>query len=128
MTLTKSTKRNHQHGLVKHTVYVHVHVPSQPAPFFYFFDTHPWLLGTKLLLDLKMILIDFIFFIIDVNECLSNTHNCHERAICINTIGSYNCSCEPGLAGDGIRHCNGNILYAFPFIIVHISNTNSLAR
>ena len=32
--------------------------------------------------------------------------NCDENAQCINTVGSFNCSCNPGYSGDGIT-CNG---------------------
>lgn len=37
----------------------------------------------------------------DIDECASG-HNCHKDAICTNLPGSYNCSCKPGLYGDGI--------------------------
>ena len=33
--------------------------------------------------------------------------------MCINTEGSYNCSCKPGYSGDG-QVCTGEIL--FPFV------------
>jgi len=38
----------------------------------------------------------------DVDECTLNTDNCSENAECINTVGSYNCSCLVGFTGDGI--------------------------
>eukprot|EP00735_Rhodelphis_limneticus_P003610 TRINITY_DN15099_c0_g1::TRINITY_DN15099_c0_g1_i1::g.25034::m.25034 TRINITY_DN15099_c0_g1::TRINITY_DN15099_c0_g1_i1::g.25034 ORF type:complete len:472 (-),score=59.24,sp/Q9TV36/FBN1_PIG/45.10/5e-06,EGF_3/PF12947.2/3.2e-08,EGF_3/PF12947.2/3.7e-08,Laminin_G_3/PF13385.1/2e-14,Laminin_G_3/PF13385.1/1.5e+03,EGF_CA/PF07645.10/1e+03,EGF_CA/PF07645.10/5.5e-10,EGF/PF00008.22/0.12,EGF/PF00008.22/0.00048,EGF/PF00008.22/1.7e+03,EGF_MSP1_1/PF12946.2/6.3e+02,EGF_MSP1_1/PF12946.2/0.0071,cEGF/PF12662.2/1.9,cEGF/ len=35
------------------------------------------------------------------NECTSGTHNCHSKASCLNTNGSYECSCNSGYAGNG---------------------------
>ena len=41
----------------------------------------------------------------DVNECELGTHNCSQ--ICIDSIGSYTCDCDPGyeMDSDG-RTCN----------------------
>ena len=40
---------------------------------------------------------------IDLNECLDLDNDCDTvNGYCINTIGSYNCSCSPGYAGDGV--------------------------
>ena len=47
--------------------------------------------------------IELYFFFIDVDECLANTHECHEDALCNNKIGSYNCSCKPGYEGNGFN-------------------------
>ena len=43
-------------------------------------------------------------FIIDIDECADNTNGCTQT--CVNTRGSYSCSCDPGyrLASDG-RSC-----------------------
>lgn len=39
---------------------------------------------------------------VDINECIRGTHDCHYAAAgCINTIGSYMCSCYQGYQGDG---------------------------
>ena len=32
----------------------------------------------------------------DVDECFTQTHNCHTHAMCTNTIGSFECACGPG--------------------------------
>ncbi|XP_022780858.1 uncharacterized protein LOC111322081 [Stylophora pistillata] len=37
----------------------------------------------------------------DVNECTEELHSCSADAVCTNTKGSYNCTCNPGYSGDG---------------------------
>ncbi|XP_068706659.1 uncharacterized protein [Montipora foliosa] len=37
----------------------------------------------------------------DVNECTASSPVCHVNATCNNTLGSYQCTCKPGYAGDG---------------------------
>ena len=51
----------------------------------------------------------------DINECTSRSHNCAQ--VCINTAGSFTCSCNSGhtLAADG-HSCTG---------IVHVSISNN---
>ncbi|XP_078374669.1 uncharacterized protein LOC144658185 isoform X1 [Oculina patagonica] len=39
----------------------------------------------------------------DVDECATGNHTCHLTADCINTIGSFNCSCRSGYNGTGIN-------------------------
>ena len=46
-----------------------------------------------------------ICFSTDVNECVEGLHGCDRNAICDNTVGSYNCTCRPGLIGDGRNSC-----------------------
>ena len=48
-----------------------------------------------------------LFLVVDVDECLWNSYSCHIEAFCVNTKGSYNCSCNPGLSGDGKTKCDG---------------------
>ncbi|XP_068704764.1 fibrillin-2-like [Montipora foliosa] len=37
----------------------------------------------------------------DVDECTASSSVCHENAACNNTLGSYQCTCKRGYAGDG---------------------------
>ena len=46
-------------------------------------------------------------------ECEHRLDNCDEQATCIDTIGSYTCSCNSGWTGNGFS-CEGNsILYHY---------------
>ena len=45
----------------------------------------------------------------DIDECASGTHDCSSVALCLNTAGSYNCSCHDGYDGDGFN-CTGTLL------------------
>uniref|UniRef100_A0A8D2P233 Signal peptide, CUB domain and EGF like domain containing 3 n=1 Tax=Zosterops lateralis melanops TaxID=1220523 RepID=A0A8D2P233_ZOSLA len=42
--------------------------------------------------------------VLDVDECVEGTDNCHIDAICQNTPKSYKCICKSGYTGDG-KHC-----------------------
>lgn len=44
--------------------------------------------------------------LLDVDECGSNTHNCHPDANCSNTVGSFECTCLSGFEGNGTS-CTG---------------------
>ena len=45
--------------------------------------------------------------ILDVDECaMSSTNNCSANADCENAVGSFNCTCKSGFAGDG-NTCTG---------------------
>lgn len=52
-----------------------------------------------------------IFFIPDIDECLSDELNeCHPLADCSNAVGSYICTCQEGFTSLGNpagRTCNG---------------------
>ena len=49
----------------------------------------------------------FFCLFLDINECASDRLNdCDENARCIDTIGSYNCTCNSGYEGDGFS-CTG---------------------
>ena len=50
----------------------------------------------------------FVFFLLpcsflptDIDECVSGVHDCHRSASCTNTVGSYTCTCNHPLSGDG---------------------------
>ena len=36
----------------------------------------------------------YVYFLLDINECLSNNSGCSHD--CINTVGSYDCECPVG--------------------------------
>ena len=42
-----------------------------------------------------------LYCVSDANECGDNLHNCSNKAICLDTIGSYYCRCFSGYHGDG---------------------------
>ena len=43
---------------------------------------------------------------LDIDECASDTDNCHANAVCTNRIGSFTCQCQSGYTGDGVI-CDG---------------------
>ena len=45
---------------------------------------------------------------IDLDECALNTHNCDANAICTNTPGHFQCTCDTGYDGNGVS-CGGNV-------------------
>ena len=49
----------------------------------------------------------YVYLISDIDEC-SSENNCDVNARCMNTIGSYNCTCKKGYQGDG-RNCPGKV-------------------
>ena len=48
----------------------------------------------------------FNLFHPDIDECVTQTHDCHKNAGCFNTIGSFSCKCNIGYSGDGSK-CTG---------------------
>ena len=49
----------------------------------------------------------------DIDECAESLDNCSMFAVCDNTDGSFNCTCNPGLEGDGVN-CTGTIIIVIP--------------
>ena len=57
----------------------------------------------------RFVLFDlFYLFCVDIDECVTGTHNCNENANCTNTNGSFTCQCKEGYTGDGVE-CEGMI-------------------
>ena len=48
----------------------------------------------------------FTIMSLDVNECMNSSNLCHSNANCINSDGSYVCTCMNGYTGDGF-YCAG---------------------
>lgn len=48
----------------------------------------------------------------DQDECSAEDHNCNPNADCVNTPGSYRCTCKEGFNGDGFS-CSGEETHAF---------------
>ena len=46
-----------------------------------------------------------VYHFTDINECKGN-HSCHANATCMNTKGSYVCTCHLGYTGNG-SDCTG---------------------
>ena len=54
---------------------------------------------------------------VDVDECTIDSDDCVDGATCVNTAGSFTCSCPPGFNGDGRASdvgCSGKTNYFFP--------------
>ena len=62
--------------------------------------------------------------ILDIDECVEGQSDCHANATCMNTVGSFTCTCNAGSAGDGktcfgtcYRFINLTLRYDFATII-----------
>ena len=44
--------------------------------------------------------LDIVYIYVDINDCEDDPEICGMNANCINTIGSYMCSCSSGYTGD----------------------------
>ena len=57
-------------------------------------------------LGMRYFLCNSVHFVIDIDECTENSHNCSHE--CINTIGSYVCDCNIGYQlDDTLLQCVG---------------------
>lgn len=59
----------------------------------------------------------------DIDECKSSP--CDEHAVCINTPGSFNCTCRHGYTGDGRKDTRGCIAQSSEFPVIKLSLGNS---
>ena len=62
-----------------------------------------------IIVTLHLIIIFIFFFALDIDECSEKSDSCDHK--CVNTIGSYQCSCQSGFTldnKDGFT-CNGNV-------------------
>ncbi len=50
--------------------------------------------------------------VVDIDECDTGLHDCHMNATCNNTSGSYTCTCNNQLFGNG-THCNSMNIIPF---------------
>ena len=50
------------------------------------------------------------YIFLDIDECETDTNNCHELATCIDEVGNFTCTCNDGWEGDGIINCTGKSL------------------
>ena len=47
----------------------------------------------------------------DINECESTSDVCDDNAQCLNTDGSFSCTCNPGFFGNGINCCKFSVVH-----------------
>ena len=69
-----------------------------------------------------------IFSSSDVDECVTNSHNCYDNTMCINTVGGFRCMCNnSGVGTEG--NCTSKIsavqsVIHIPVIPVQLMRTN----
>ncbi|XP_068704797.1 uncharacterized protein [Montipora foliosa] len=67
----------------------------------------------------------------DVNECTASSPVCHVNATCNNTLGSYQCTCKPGYAGDG-KTCKATVTVSYScssnLLVRDVNNTGGIIR
>ena len=60
------------------------------------------------------------YFTLDVDECSEGTHTCSGDATCMDTDGSFTCSCHPGFTGNGLN-CTGQLRNEIVAVVVQLS-------
>ena len=70
------------------------------------------------IIDLTIILLRVLF--IDINECTEGTHDCSQT--CVNTEGSFECTCLTGYMLQGRTLCEGEYFKYFHNQHIHILN------
>ena len=46
----------------------------------------------------------------DLDECVTNSHNCDDNAMCINTVVGFHCMCNMGYTGVGTEgNCTSKV-------------------
>ena len=55
-------------------------------------------------------MIDYLF--VDIDECVTDRHNCDLEATCFNTDGGFFCECNAAFTGNG-THCEGKSIKLF---------------
>ena len=53
---------------------------------------------------------DFVLNIADIDECMTNAHDCHSNASCTDTDGSFTCMCNDGFEGNGTTCTSKSLL------------------
>ena len=56
-------------------------------------------------------LMNWLLTLSEIDECTLGTDNCHEKATCANTAGSFICTCIDGYSGDGVTCAGKNVNY-----------------
>lgn len=59
------------------------------------------------------------FIFLDVDECTSASQKCHANADCVNTHGSYHCTCKPRYIGDG-HSCTGELFKGYCMLLTTV--------
>lgn len=67
------------------------------------FASYSWTVRLYKLFQLQLLIV--LPALIDIKECNGN-HDCHEYAVCDDTLGSFICTCKEGFSGNG-TYCEG---------------------
>ena len=60
------------------------------------------LISIRWLYELAVAICPCVLLFPDVNECTSSENNCDRNANCVNTAGSFTCTCKRGFVGNGV--------------------------